>query len=202
MGAYSADNIVTDQLSRIILESVVAPTLKGLAADGTEYRGFLYFGLMLTDSGPKVLEFNCRLGDPETQAIMARVDFDLAKAFEAAANGKLDQITARWTPGASVCVVMTSGGYPGKHEVNKEIVGLPEAAGISGAAVFHAGTKAGGGEYYTSSGRVLGVTGAGADLEDARRTAYAAVRKIHFDGAHYRTDIGGPKITSTTAAGD
>ena len=189
MGAYSTDGIISPDLKEHILQTIVRPTLRGLSQDGQTYQGFLYFGLMLTPSGPKVLEFNCRLGDPETQPIVARMDFDLAEALAATAEGRLDQVKMAWKPGASLCVVMASGGYPGTFEMGREITGLDDAAKVPNAVVFHAGTKREGHNYYTCSGRVLGVTATGPSLDSARATAYAAVKKIHFSGAHYRTDI-------------
>jgi phosphoribosylamine---glycine ligase len=189
MGAYSTDGIIPPELDEQILQTIVRPTLRGLSQDGLAYQGFLYFGLMLTASGPKVLEFNCRLGDPETQPIVARMDFDLAEVLTATAEGRLDQVKLAWKPGASLCVVMTSGGYPGKFETGREITGLDDAAAVPRAQVFHAGTKREGNIYYTCSGRVLGVTARGPSLESASATAYEAVKKIHFSGAHYRTDI-------------
>jgi len=202
MGAYSTDSIISAELERQILDTVVSPTFEGLAADGLTYRGFLYFGLMLTPDGPKVLEFNCRLGDPETQAIVARVDFDLAEALAATTEGALDRVHFVWRPGASLCVVMASGGYPGRYEVGKRIKGLEEAAKIPDAAVFHAATEMRDGEYYTCSGRVLGVTATGPTLEAARRIAYQAVCKIHFDGQHYRRDIGTATVKASGVTGD
>lgn len=189
MGAYSTDGIIPADLEEYILQNIVRPTLRGLDQDGYPYQGFLYFGLMLTSSGPKVLEFNCRLGDPETQPIVARMDFDLAEAMTATVNGRLDQIKIAWKPGASLCVVMSSGGYPGKFETGCEITGLDQAGAIPEAVVFHAGTRKEGNIYYTCSGRVLGVTATGSSLEAARATAYQAASMVRFSGAHYRTDI-------------
>jgi phosphoribosylamine--glycine ligase len=190
MGAYSADGLLWPELEAQIEQTIVRPALEGLAKEGRPYRGFLYFGLMLTFSGPKVLEFNCRLGDPEAQPILMRMDFDLAAAFQALLEGELNRFDAIWKPGASACVVMASGGYPGSFETGKKIDGLEQAEAHGGAKVFHAGTKREGLSYYTSSGRVLGVTAAGNDLPAALSAAYAAVECIHFDGAHYRRDIG------------
>jgi phosphoribosylamine--glycine ligase len=144
---------------------------------------------MLTAEGPKILEFNCRLGDPETQPILVRAAFDLAEVLSATVDGKLDPAQVKWDSGASLCVVMASGGYPGKHEIAKRIEGLAEAAAVPGAHIFHAGTKKEGAGYYTCSGRVLGVTAKGRTVEEARDIAYQAASKIHFDGAHYRRDI-------------
>ena len=189
MGAYSTDEMLPADLEKIIVERIVRPTLEGLVEDGIEYRGFLYFGLMLTSDGPKVLEFNCRLGDPETQALLLRADFDLGEACDRAARGRLRGFDARWKPGASACVVMASEGYPGEPIVGKPIEGLLEAE-QSGARVFHAGTRADGDHYYTSGGRVLGVGAADRDLREACRVAYDASSKIKIDGGHYRHDIG------------
>lgn len=202
MGAYSTDGMIPAELNRRIVETIVRPTLDGLAADGVHYRGFLYFGLMLTSSGPKVLEFNCRLGDPEAQAIVPRIDFDFAAALRAAAEGNFDQLEAKWKPGASLCVVMASGGYPGKHEIGKQIDGLQQAGEIPGVVVFHAGTRRDGNKYYTCSGRVFGVSASAPTLPAAREAAYLAVRKIRFSGAHFRTDIAQQAAEATQAAGD
>src|SRR6202795_4734185 len=190
MGAYSSDELLPSGLREKIVAQIVAPTLQGLAADGIRYQGFLYIGVMLTKGGPKVLEFNCRLGDPETQAIVARMDFDLAEVLAQVAAGKLDTAKLRWKPGASVCIVLASGGYPGKFETGKKIEGLASVEKIRGAKVFHAGTKRDGNAIVTSGGRVLGVTAAAASLDAALSRVYEAAQKIHFAGAHYRKDIG------------
>jgi len=158
MGAYSTDELLPPKLHKEILESIVEPTMQGLASEGILYQGFLYIGLMLTASGPKVLEFNCRLGDPETQAIVARMDFDLAQVLAELASGILEPARLKWKPGASVCVVMASGGYPGKFATGKKIEGLTDAERITGVEVFHAGTVRDGGSIVTSGGRVLGVS--------------------------------------------
>jgi len=189
MGAYSCDGIVSPAIEGEIRRQIVGPTFTALEREGCDYRGFLYFGLILTSNGPKVLEFNCRLGDPETQAIVARMDFDLAEVLSSAAEGKLATQALIWRPGASVCVVMASGGYPVNYETGREIHGLEKASAMAGVAVFHAGTKRGGDKYYTSSGRVLGVTAVGDTLDEARRTAYDAVGRIQFSDCHYRRDI-------------
>lgn len=200
MGAYSSDELLPPGLRRTIETAIVEPTMKGLAAEGIRYRGFLYIGLMLTKDGPKVLEFNCRLGDPETQAILARVDFDLAEVLADVAAGKLRPEKLKWKPGASACVVLASGGYPGKFETGKEVRGLPEAEKIAGVKVLHAGTKRVGEKVVTCGGRVLGVTATGTTLNAALQKAYDGVEKIHFDGMHYRKDIG--KLQQSSAAGD
>jgi phosphoribosylamine---glycine ligase len=189
MGAYSCDGIISGSIEAQIRERVVEPTMAALTSDGFPYCGFLYFGLMLTSAGPKVLEFNCRLGDPETQAIVARMNFDLGEVLAAVADGKLRSQRLNWYPGASVCVVMTSGGYPGRYENGKEIHGLEQAAAMPGVSVFHAGTKLKTDGYYTSSGRVLGITAIGDTLDAARRSAYDAVQLIRFSNCHYRGDI-------------
>lgn len=190
MGAYSTEDLLPEPLRKTIVGAIVEPTLWGLAADKIPYQGFLYIGLMLTSSGPKVLEFNCRLGDPETQAILARMDFDLADALEDVAAGNLQASRLHWKPGASACVVLSSGGYPGKFESGRRIEGLAGAEQITGVKVLHAGTKRIGDDLVTSGGRVLGVTAAGPTLAAALGSAYAAAERIHFDGMHYRKDIG------------
>ena len=190
MGAYSSDELLPSGLREKIVTQIVEPTLPGLAADGIGYQGFLYIGVMLTKTGPKVLEFNCRLGDPETQAIVARMDFDLAEVLADVAAGRVDGSKLKWKSGASACVVMTSGGYPGKFEIGKEITGLREADMVRGVKVLHAGTKWDKDKIVTSGGRVFGVTAAGATLDQALGAVYEAAQKIHFAGAHYRKDIG------------
>ncbi len=190
MGAYSSDELLPQSLRQTIQSTIVEPTLQGLAKDGLHYQGFLYVGLMLTKHGPKVLEFNCRLGDPETQAIAARMDFDLAEVLADVAAGKLNSAKLKWKHGASACVVLASGGYPGKFETGKEIKGLSEAAQIPDVKVLHAGTRRQGDAFFTSGGRVLGVTATGDTLAAALQKAYQAAAKIHFEGMHYRKDIG------------
>jgi phosphoribosylamine--glycine ligase len=199
MGAYSSDELLPDELRKTIAATIVGPTLRGLATDGIRYKGFLYVGLMLTKSGPKVLEFNCRLGDPETQAIAARMDFDLAEVLADVAADELQPEKLEWRPGASACVVLASGGYPGKFESGKEIKGLTEAAQVTDVKVLHAGTKRQGDAIVTSGGRVLGVTASGPSLKAALQKAYTAAEKIHFDGMHYRKDIGRHSQKTKTA---
>jgi phosphoribosylamine--glycine ligase len=201
MGAYSTEELLPETLRKTIVSTIVEPTLKGLAADGIPYQGFLYIGLMLTSAGPKVLEFNCRLGDPETQAIVARMDFDLAEVLEDVAAGRLDASKLHWKPGASACVVLASGGYPGRFETGRKIEGLTDAEQITGVKVLHAGTKRVGEEILTSGGRVLGVTAVGPTLGAALGTAYAAADKILFDGMHFRRDIG-RHVNSLKATGN
>jgi phosphoribosylamine---glycine ligase len=190
MGAYSSDELLPEPLRKTILSTIVEPTLTGLQSDGIPYQGFLYIGLMLTKSGPQVLEFNCRLGDPETQAIVARMDFDLAEVLVDLAAGRLEPSKLKWRAGASACLVLASAGYPGKFETGKRIDGLTAAEQITGVHVLHAGTKRVGETIVTSGGRVLGVTAAGSSLDAALASVYAGAGKIHFEGMHYRKDIG------------
>src|SRR5271163_3567395 len=201
MGAYSSDDLLLPALRETVISTIVEPTLRGLANDSIPYQGFLYIGLMLTKDGPKVLEFNCRLGDPEAQAIVARMDFDLAEILADLANRRLDPSKLKWKPGASVCVVLTSGGYPGKFSNGKRIDGLTASSQITGVQVFHAGTKQVGPDIVTNGGRVLGVTAAGPTLEAALSSVYLAAHQIHFDGMHHRKDIGAHG-TRVRAAGD
>jgi phosphoribosylamine---glycine ligase len=201
MGAYSSDGLLPTDLRETVLTNVVEPTIRGLAADGICYQGFLYFGLMLTKTGPQVLEFNCRLGDPEAQAIVARMDFDLAEILTDTAAAKLDPAKLRWKPGASVCLVLASGGYPGKFVTGKQIDGLTNTDVVTGVKVLHAGTSLSGDSMVTSGGRVLGVTAARSTLSEAVTAAYEAAEKIHFEGMHYRGDIAG-HANRVRAAGD
>jgi phosphoribosylamine---glycine ligase len=198
MGAYCSDELLPEELRRAITTTILEPTLKGLTADGMRYQGFLYVGLMLTKAGPKVLEFNCRLGDPETQAIAARMDFNLAEVLSDVVAGKLQTEKLRWKPGASACVVLASGGYPGKFETGKEIHGLESAGAVADVKVLHAGTKRAAEKLVTSGGRVLGVTAIGISLDAALQKAYEAAGKIRFDGMHYRRDIGRNARQSST----
>ena len=192
MGAYSTPGLLPGEVEAEIQSKIVRPSLDGLAAERIPYRGFLYFGLMLTSEGPEVLEYNCRMGDPETQAILLRADFDFAQACTAAANGKLGGIQAKWSKDASVCVVMASEGYPENPKLGRPISGLSEAIAVPGAVIFHAGTRKEGPTYYTSGGRVLGVSAMGSSLAGACETAYDAASKVRFEGAHFRRDIGRP----------
>jgi phosphoribosylamine--glycine ligase len=190
MGAYSTDDILPAELEKKIVETIVRPTLAGLHQDGMAYQGFLYFGLMLGPNGPKVLEFNCRLGDPETQAIVMRAEFDFAQACMAAARGAVASVSTKWSPAASVCVVMASGGYPTSPKTGEEIHGLVNASGNSREGeIFHSGTRVDGNKYYTSGGRVLAVAAAGIDLAAARKSVYDICSRLSFSGAQFRTDI-------------
>jgi phosphoribosylamine--glycine ligase len=199
MGAYSSDELLPPELAARIDKEIVRPAIRGMASEGRPYRGFLYFGLMLTADGPSVLEFNCRMGDPEAQAIIYRMDFDLAEALANCAAGKVDVGAIKWKREPSVCVVMASEGYPSSPKVGQEISGLQDAETVPGVKVFHAGTRREGSNYYTSSGRVLGVTCGGTSLSAAVKTCYEAVRGIRFAGAHYRTDIAGRALKQSSA---
>jgi phosphoribosylamine--glycine ligase len=187
MGAYSPAPVLTPELEQQVREQVMEPFVRGLELDGIEFKGLIYPGLMVTDEGLKVLEFNCRFGDPETQAFMPRLKSDLVDVMEAVIDGRLADCPLEWSEEAAVCVVMASGGYPGDYEKGKEITGVEAAA--TDATVFHAGTRLTDGRLVTSGGRVFGVTALGTDVRAARDKAYAAVEKIDFDGAHYRRDI-------------
>jgi phosphoribosylamine---glycine ligase len=189
MGAYSTDQIVDAQMREWLVTHIARPVIAGMRAEGTPYKGILYCGIMMTARGPVVLEFNCRFGDPETQPIMMRMESDLLDAIEASIHGRVSDGDFRWSPEPAVCVVMASGGYPGPFEAGKFISGIDEADRMVGVQVFHAGTDRRDGSYYTSGGRVLGVTARGKDLPDAVERAYDAVMKVRFDGMHYRKDI-------------
>jgi phosphoribosylamine--glycine ligase len=191
MGAYSYAGLLDAEMTHWLLHHIAIPVVEGMKAEGMEYRGILYCGLMMTPRGPQVLEFNCRFGDPETQPILMRLESDLLEAIEASVEGRVSDGDFRWSKDPSVCVVMSSGGYPGTIEVGKKITGIEDADAIEGVKVFHAGTSARDGGYYTSGGRVLGVTARASDLRSAVGRAYDAVSKIDFDGAHYRKDIAG-----------
>jgi phosphoribosylamine--glycine ligase len=190
MGAYSSQDILPADVERRIIESVVQPTLAGLREDGIAYNGFLYFGLMLTSGGPKVLEFNCRLGDPETEAIMLRAEFDFAEACAAATDSRLEGMTPKWSPLIAMCVVIASEGYPGRPLTGREIRGLEGAERTCGARLFHAGTKFDEAVYYTSGGRILMISGSGANMTSVRRLIYDTISLLSIEGAHYRRDIG------------
>jgi phosphoribosylamine---glycine ligase len=190
MGAYSTANLVDDQMRDWLVNHIARPVVAGMKAEGAEFKGVLYCGLMMTARGPMVLEFNCRFGDPETQPILMRLESDLLEAIEASIEGRVSEGDFKWSKDASVCVVMASGGYPGTFEMGKRIDGLDEADAVEGVKVFHAGTSKRDGVYFTAGGRVLGVTARATDLGTAAARAYEACGKISFDGAHYRKDIG------------
>ncbi len=191
MGAFCpAGALDTDLLDRSVRE-IIAPTLEAMRREGTPFRGVLYAGLMLTPSGPKVLEFNCRLGDPETQVVLPRLDTDLAEILWACATGILQRMRLVWKPEAAVTVVLCSEGYPGSYPKGRPIRGIAEAESLEGVTVFHAGTRREGGQPVTSGGRVLNVTALGSTVAVARDRAYAAAARIGFEGMHFRKDIAG-----------
>lgn len=189
MGAYSPVPVVDEPMCGRIEREILVPIVDAMRRDFGRYEGVLYAGLMLTAGGPKVIEFNCRFGDPECQPLMMRLDSDLVEAMTAAAEHKLADVDMRWDPRASVCVVMASGGYPEAYEKGFEISGLAEAEAMEHVAVFQAGTAEQDGKLVTAGGRVLGVTALGETIADARQRAYQAVDRIAFEGAHWRTDI-------------
>jgi len=189
MGCYSPVPAMDDELFSEALERIMRPTLRAMAAAGCPYSGVLYGGLIITEGGLRVLEFNCRFGDPESQPVLPRMKSDLAEILEAVADGRLDQVSCEWSDQAAVCVVMASGGYPGDYEKGKEIAGLEEADALEDVVVFHAATRREDSRWLTNGGRVLGVTGVGDSLPQAIERAYQGVAVIHFEGAHYRRDI-------------
>ena len=190
MGAYSPAPVITDAQHDRIERDVVIPIVHAMNKEERPYRGVVYAGIMMTDDGPRVLEFNVRLGDPETQPILFRLQSDIVPVLRAVAEGNLQDIKVEWDPRPAVCVVLASGGYPGKYEKGKPITGLDEAAAMDDVMVFHAGTALKGGQVVTAGGRVLGVTAKGDDIQAAIARAYEAVAKIHFHGMQCRADIG------------
>ena len=189
MGAYSPAPVVTEKIMEQIIREILVPTVDGMNRNGTPYKGVLYAGVMITQGGPRTLEFNARFGDPETQPILARLKSDLLEAMLATCDGTLDKITLEWDERPAVCVVMASGGYPGDYEKGKVITGVDEAEKLGDVNVFHAGTEAKDGKVVSSGGRVLGVTALGKTIADAQAKAYQAVEKINFEKAYYRKDI-------------
>ena len=189
MGAYSTDDLLDEQMRHWIIQHIAKPVIDGMRKEGAAYRGVLYCGLMMTARGPMVLEFNCRFGDPETQAVLVRLESDLVDAIDATIDGGLHEGLLSWSKDASVCIVAASGGYPEVFETGKRITGLERAASVSGVTVFHAGTSLVDGELFTSGGRVLGVTARAPELSTAVDRAYQALGNINFDGIYYRKDI-------------
>jgi phosphoribosylamine--glycine ligase len=190
MGVYSTDTLLDAAMSEWIMSHIAEPTIRGMAEEDTPFKGVLYIGLMMTARGPEVLEFNARFGDPETQAILLRLDSDLVDALEACVDGRLADTELRWSPGAAVCVVASSAGYPGSYKTGMPISGLGAAAQVPEVVVFHAGTAQVGGQLVTAGGRVLGVSARGDGLEQALARAYQALAEIDFEGMYYRRDIG------------
>jgi phosphoribosylamine--glycine ligase len=189
MGAYSPAPVVTDAMMSQIEREVLVPVVDCMNRNDTPYKGVLYAGIMITAGGPRVLEFNVRFGDPETQPILMRLKSDLLEVFWAVCEQRLDEVTLEWDKRPAVCVVMASGGYPGDYEKGKEIKGVDEAEELKDVMVFHAGTAMKDGKLVTAGGRVLGVTAAGETIAEAKSLAYEAVSRISFDGAYYRRDI-------------
>jgi len=189
MGAYSTEAMVDAQMQNWLLQHIARPVVAGMKAEGADYKGVLYCGLMMTARGPMVLEFNCRFGDPETQPVLMRLESDLLEALEASIDGRVSEGDFRWSADASVCVVMASGGYPGTFEMGKKISGLEDAERVAGVKVFHAGTTKHDDAYFTAGGRVLGITARAASLGIAVERAYEAAATISFGGAYYRKDI-------------
>ena len=189
MGAYSPAPIITPEFEKEIIDTIMRPVIEGMKSEGIKYKGILYAGLMIENNKASVLEFNCRLGDPETQPVLSRLDTDLLDICLALTDGKLSELEVRWKPEPAVCVVLASKGYPGKYAKGDVIEGLEAAKKIAGVTVFHAGTAFSGNNVVTNGGRVLGVTALGDDIRSAKAKAYEAIEKIHFDGMHYRKDI-------------
>ena len=190
MGAYSPAPVMTAELEAQVMESIIEPTVRAMAEDGTPFKGVLYAGLMITATGPKLLEYNVRFGDPECQVLMARLNSDLLPLLMAARNGTLDRAPVEWRKDAALCVVMAAKGYPGAYEKGSVIGGLDEAGKTPGVTIFHSGTTQADGEVRANGGRVLGVTAIGADVAEAKAKAYRAVDEIDWSEGFYRTDIG------------
>ena len=197
MGVYSTDTPLEPGMREWILRHIAEPTIRGMADEDTPFVGVLYIGLMMTPRGPQVLEFNARFGDPETQAILLRLESDLVEALEACIDGALDHIAFRWSQGASACVIASSAGYPGSYKTGFAISGLSAAGRVPGVQVFHSGSARVGNQTVTAGGRVLGVTATGGALEEALNRAYQAMAEIEFEGIYYRTDIGHRALKKT-----
>ena len=195
MGAYSPAPVITKDLMTNIVFNIIGPTIQGMQSEGMPFKGVLYAGVMVTSEGPKVLEYNVRLGDPETQAVLPRLKTDFVDLCLASAQGRLESFSLLWDPRPCVCVVLSARGYPGPYEKGKVISGLKDTAELKDTIVFHAGTKKQGSAIVTSGGRVLGVTSLGQNIEKAVQNAYAAVKKISFDGCFFRRDIGAKALT-------
>ena len=190
MGTISPNPYYTDDMAEVCMKTIFMPTVEAMNKEGRPFKGCLYFGLMLTPDGPKVIEYNSRFGDPEAQVVLTLLDSDLVDIVNAVIDEKLDQVDIKWSKDNAACIVMASGGYPEAYKKGIEMDGFDENGQVDGAVVFHAGTKFENGKFYTNGGRVIGVTAKGETLEKALDNAYAAVEKISFDGAHYRKDIG------------
>ncbi|MEP6821299.1 MAG: phosphoribosylamine--glycine ligase [Chthoniobacterales bacterium] len=200
MGAVSPSELCGEENHKFIESEILAPFIRGIAQTGLDFRGLLFPGLMMTPQGPRILEFNCRFGDPETQTILPRLKSDLLPLLEATIDGHLDDVKIDWDERASVTVIMASGGYPGKYEVDKPIRGLDAGSALPDVQIFHAGTRRAGDDIVTAGGRVLAVNALGASVEEARERVYAAVSRIEFEGAFYRHDIAVPPVGAKVAA--
>ncbi|HHY13163.1 MAG TPA: phosphoribosylamine--glycine ligase [Thermoanaerobacterales bacterium] len=190
MGAFAPSPFYTSELAQMVEEEVLKKTVNAMKMEGITYKGILYAGLMLTSEGVKVLEYNCRFGDPETQAVLPLLDTDLIEIMEAVVEDRLDEMTIKWKNKSAVCIVMSSKGYPAEYEAGLEIKGLEDVKGLNEIFIFHAGTTFENGKITTSGGRVLGITALGDKIETAAKEAYKGVKSIYFEGAHYRKDIG------------
>lgn len=201
MGVYTTDALLDPGMKEWILHHIAQPTVQGMADEDTPFAGVLYCGLMITAKGPQVLEFNARFGDPETQAILVRLESDLVEAMEACVDGRLSDTELRWSPGASACVIASSAGYPGSYKMGFPISGFDAAARIPGVEVFHSGTALQDGQIVSSGGRVLGVTATAEDLQQALGRAYEAMAEIHFEGKYFRRDIGHRALKQAKGSG-
>jgi len=190
MGTFSPSRIYTPEIADWCMKNIFRPSVDAMAKEGREFKGVLYFGLMITPDGPRVVEYNARFGDPETQVVLPRLKSDLIDIMDACIDGTLDKMNIEWDDGACVCIVMASGGYPGKYATGYEITGIKDAEAMGDIVVYHAGTKLEDGKFLTKGGRVLGVTAKGSDLDNAIARAYSAVEKVDFKDKHFRRDIG------------
>jgi phosphoribosylamine--glycine ligase len=190
MGTFSPSRLYTKEINDYCMENIFMPTCEAMKLEGRKFKGILYFGLMLTADGPRVIEYNSRFGDPEAQVVLPALKTDIVEIFDAIIDERLDSVKIEWDDKAAVCVILASGGYPAKYATGLEISGLDEAETDPDVIIFHAGTKLESGKYYTAGGRVLGVTAVAETMEQAREKAYTAVKKVSFEGMHYRRDIG------------
>ncbi|MBQ6555028.1 MAG: phosphoribosylamine--glycine ligase, partial [Firmicutes bacterium] len=190
MGTFSPSRVYTDEIADVCMKTIFRPTVDALNSEGRTFKGIIFFGLMLTAKGPRVIEYNARFGDPETQVVLPRLKTDLLDIFNACVDGTLDKLNVEWYDNAAACVILASGGYPESYKKGYEIKGLEDAAKLENIYVFHAGTAMKNGKFVTNGGRVLGVTGWGESLDKAIETAYNGVKSVSFTDAHYRKDIG------------
>lgn len=196
MGTIAPNPYYTKEVAEECMNTIFLPTMNAMNTEGRPFKGVIYFGLMLTPKGPKVIEYNCRFGDPETQVVLPLLESDLLEIFEACADERLADVDVKFKDGAAACVMIASGGYPVKYESGKAISGLDENGQMAGAVVYHSGTKLENGTYYTAGGRVLGISACGDTLKDALNTSYDAVSRISFEKMHYRTDIGAAALAA------